>query len=152
MNLLEKLRGGLGGGTDSGADEDPEHRLQVAAAVMLLEMEHADHVHDPTERAEIERQLKAHFQLDDDEVTELLAAAEPEAREAVSLHRFLQVLNDNLSMPEKRRVLEMLWRIAYADDSLDPYEEHLLRHLSELLHMPHSEFVKAKLAVQEGEQ
>lgn len=150
MNLLEKLRSSLGGEAET--HEDPEHRLQVAAAVMMLEMEHADHVYDPAERSEIERQLKTHFELDDGEVKELLAAAEPEAREAVSLHRFLQVLNEGLSMPEKRRVLEMLWRIAYADDQLDPYEEHLLRHLSELLHMPHSEFVKAKLAVQEDEK
>ncbi|MES1943216.1 hypothetical protein PC39_03817 [Salinisphaera sp. PC39] len=146
MNLLEKLRNSLGG--DSAADEDPEHRLQLAAAVLLLEMEHADHVYETTERAEIERQLKAHFNLDDDEVVALLAAAEPEARESVSLHGFLRALNDGLSMPEKRRVLEMLWRVAYADERLDPQEEHLLRHLSELLHMPHSEFIKAKLAVQ----
>jgi uncharacterized tellurite resistance protein B-like protein len=44
----------------------------------------------------------------------------------------------------------MPWRIAHADEYLDSYVAHLLRHLSELLHMPHSEFVKAKLAVQEG--
>lgn len=147
MNLLEKLRNSLGG--DPAADEDPEHRLRLAAAVLLLEVEHADHVYEPTERAEIERQLKAHFGLDDDEVAALLASAEPEARESVSLHGFLRALNGGLSMPEKRRVLEMLWRVAYADERLDPHEEHLLRHLSELLHMPHSEFIKAKLAVTE---
>lgn len=145
MNLLEKLRDSFGG--DAVTEEDSEHRLQIAAAVLLLEMEHADHVYDPAERTEIECQLKAHFDLDDDEAAALLAAAEPEAREAVSLHGFLQALNEGLSMPEKRRVLEMLWRVAYADDSLDPHEEHLLRHLSELLYMPHSEFIKAKLAV-----
>lgn len=148
MNLLEKLRNTLGG--DTAEAEDPEHRLQVAAAVLLLEMERADDAHEPAERAEIERQLKTHFELDDDEVAALLDAAEPEAREAVSLYRFLQALNQGLSMPEKRQVLEMLWRIAYADEQLDPEEEYLLRYLSELLNMPHSEFVKAKLAVQEG--
>lgn len=147
MSLLERLRNSFVGG-DTADDEEPEHRLRIAAAVLLLEMEHADHAYEPAERREIERQLKTHFDLDDGEVAELVAAAEPEASEAVSLHDFLRTLNKGLSLPEKRRVLEMLWRVAYADDRLDPHEEHLLRHLSELLYLPHSEFIKAKLAVQ----
>jgi uncharacterized tellurite resistance protein B-like protein len=44
-------------------------------------------------------------------------------------------------------VLEMLWRVAYADRHLDAHEEHLLRELAELLYLPHSEFIRAKLTV-----
>ena len=86
--------------------------------------------------------------LTDDEVADLLQAARPAQQEAISLHRFIQVLNDGMDLTDKRRVLEMLWRVAYADAHLDAHEEHLLRHLAELLHLPHREFIQAKLTVQ----
>jgi uncharacterized tellurite resistance protein B-like protein len=38
-----------------------------------------------------------------------------------------------------------LWRIAYASAGIDKYEEHIIRRIAELLYMPHSEFIRAKL-------
>ncbi|WP_123630287.1 TerB family tellurite resistance protein [Salinisphaera orenii] len=145
MGLLERLRHAID--PDPDEQRDPEAGKRIAAAVLLLEMAHADHQHAPEEYAEIRRQLKAHFGLDDDETEELLAAAQPEAQEAVSLYRFLKTLNDGLDPTEKRQVLEMLWRVAYADRHLDAREEHLLREMAELLYLPHSEFIRAKLTV-----
>ena len=149
MNLLERLKAGFANDTET--NPDPEHDIQIAAAVLLLEMEHADHEHDPQEREEIARQLKEHFNLDADEVATLLAAAQPAAEEAVSLHRFLLALNQHLDLKQKRSVVEMLWRVAYADQNLDAQEEGLLRHIAELLGLPHSEFIKTKLSVIDAE-
>jgi uncharacterized tellurite resistance protein B-like protein len=59
----------------------------------------------------------------------------------------LKTLNDGLTESEKRQVMEMLWRVAYADHHIDAHEEHLLRELSELLYLPHEQFIRAKLAV-----
>ncbi|MEQ8800136.1 MAG: TerB family tellurite resistance protein [Phycisphaerales bacterium] len=146
MNLLEQLKTTLA--DPASRDTNPEHTRELAAAVLLLEMEHADHDHDPREQDEIRRLLRETFHLTDDEVTELLQAARPAQQEAISLHRFIQVLNDGMGLADKRRVLEMLWRVAYADAHLDAHEEHLLRHLAELLHLPHREFIQAKLTVQ----
>ncbi len=150
MNLLERLKSGFS--EDTAANANPEHDvppkdIQVAAAVLLLEMEHADHAHDPQERAEIARQLQDYFDLDDDEAATLITAAEPQAEESVSLHRFLQALNQQLDYAQKRQVLEMLWHVAYADQNLDAQEEGLLREFAELLHLPHREFIKSKLVV-----
>lgn len=147
MNLLERIKAGFSAGSE--AAPDPAHNLEVAAAVLLLEMRHADHQHSDLERAEIRAQLQSYFKLDEGEVEELLDAAEPAQRQAVSLHSYLQALNATMDVAAKRRVLEMLWRVAYADAHLDSHEEHLLRHLSELLHLPHREFIQAKLAVRE---
>lgn len=145
MNLLERLKLGFAG--DAANASDSEHDVQIAAAVLLLEMEHADNEHDPQERAEIALQLKNYFELDDDEVNTLITAAEPQAEEAVSLHRFLQALNERMSHAQRRSVLEMLWRVAYADQNLDTLEEGLLREIAELLNLPHREFIKSKLSV-----
>ena len=145
MSLLQRLKSGFAASNEQAGD--PEHDLQIAAAVLLLEMEHADHEHSPEERAEIAAQLKAYFDLNGDECTTLIDAAEKRAGDAVSLHRFLQVLNQHLDLSQKRRVVEMLWRVAYADENLDAEEEGLLRHIADLLGLPHREYIQAKLAV-----
>lgn len=148
MKLLERLKSGFANPRDNSDEHgDPEHDVQIAAAVLLLAMEHADNEHTGEERAEIARQLQDHFQLDADEAETLIAAAQPRAEEAVSLHRFLQELNQHLDHTQKRQVLEMLWRVAYADQNLDAHEEVLMREIAELLYLPHSEFIKSKLAV-----
>jgi hypothetical protein len=46
---------------------------------------------------------------------------------------------------EKLQLLEALWRVARADATVHKYEEHLIRRIADLLHMPHSSFITAKL-------
>lgn len=145
MGLFDRLKEAIQ--PDEQRARDPARAQRIAAAVLLLEMAHADNNHDPAEYDVIRRQLKEHFHLAAGEVEELIDAAAPEARTAVSLYEYLKTLNDGLDMGEKREVLEMLWRVAYADNVLDPQEEHLLRDLAELLYLPHEQFLKAKFAV-----
>ncbi len=145
MGLLDRFKQSLG--TPGQAPADPGQAKQIAAAVLLLEMVHADHAYHDVEYVEARQQLQAYFGLTEDEASELVAAAQPQADEAVSLYRFLKTLNDGLGMSDKREVLEMLWRVAYADRHLDAHEEHLLREVADLLYLPHREFIKAKLAV-----
>lgn len=146
MNLFERVKASLDPQADP-TTRDSRQARHIAAAVLLLEMEHADHHKSPEERTEIHRQLKAFFGLDDADADELIAAAESKQRDSVSLHRFLQVLNEGLDVEHKCEVLEMLWRVAYADRNLDAQEEHLLREIAELLYLPHRDFIKTKLAV-----
>lgn len=144
MGLFDRLKEAM---HSEGGARDPLRAQQIAAAVLLLEMAHVDNDHDPAEYEEIRRQLKTHFRLDDGEVEELMTAAAPEARDAVSLYDYLKQLNDGLDAAEKREVLEMLWRVAYADQKLDAHEEQLLRDVADLLYLPHEDFIKTKFAV-----
>ena len=41
----------------------------------------------------------------------------------------------------------MLWEVAYADGRIDKYEEHLLRRLVDLLHIPMADYIRAREAV-----
>lgn len=148
MALLERLKQALGESDRQPAD--PEQARRIAAAVLLLEMAHADHAHQALEDRTIHAQLQAHFSLAPQEADELIDAARARARQAVSLHPYLKALNADMTVADKRRVLEMLWRVAYADSRLDPHEEHLMRELADLLYLPHREFIRAKLAVIEG--
>jgi uncharacterized tellurite resistance protein B-like protein len=39
--------------------------------------------------------------------------------------------------PEDRaQILELMWAVAYADGTLDPHEDMLLRRIAGLLHVP----------------
>ena len=145
MGLFDRLKEAIQ--PQDAAARDPQRAQQIAASVLLLEMAHADNNHDPAEYDMIRRQLSAHFGLETGEVEELMTAAAPEAESAVSLYEYLKTLNEGLDEREKREVLEMLWRVAYADNELDAHEEALLRELSDLLYLPHAEFMKAKFAV-----
>ena len=56
----------------------------------------------------------------------------------------LITINKHYSREQKTELLEQLWRVAFADGKLDKYEEHLVRKLAELLHVPHTRFVATK--------
>ncbi|MBI3171641.1 MAG: TerB family tellurite resistance protein, partial [Hydrocarboniphaga effusa] len=47
-------------------------------------------------------------------------------------------------------LLGLLWRVAYADGKLEANEEHLLRRLSDLLHLSHGDFIRARHAAEKG--
>ncbi len=40
--------------------------------------------------------------------------------------------------------MELLWRIAYANEALHRHEEYLVRKVADLLYVPHSAFIATK--------
>jgi uncharacterized tellurite resistance protein B-like protein len=118
----------------------------LAVAVLLLETARADFEHADEEIAAARHILAGMFALDAAGLDALIAEATAEARRAVSLHAFVAELNASLDAVAKRDLIAALWRVAHADGRLHPQEEHLIRRLADLLHVPHHEFVRQKLA------
>lgn len=131
------------------ADDDPEHRRNLAAAALLIEVARADFAYDGEEERAIESLLEHTLGLGSDEVAELVRLAHEESREATSLHQFTRLIHESHSIDEKKRLMEALWRVAYADGHLDKYEEQLLRRIADLLHLRHGEFIRAKHAARD---
>ncbi len=92
------------------------------------------------------------FELGDSELAELVALAEAEQDAAVCLHGFTRTINDSLDLEQKARIVELLWSVAYADGDLDRYEEHVIRKVSELLYVPHADYIAAKLRAEQHAQ
>jgi uncharacterized tellurite resistance protein B-like protein len=46
------------------------------------------------------------------------------------------------------QLVAQFWQIAYADGVIDKYEEAAIRKVSDLLYVPHSDFIRAKLSAQ----
>lgn len=130
----------------AGSDEGQrEHGFQLATAALLMEISRADRDIDEAERDAVLRAVGNVFELDENETRTLVALAEEEAEEATSLYEFTRLINDNFDHGQKQHVLEMLWQVAFADGHADEYEVHLIRRIADLIHVPHSGFIRAKL-------
>lgn len=116
-------------------------------AVLLLECARADLEQDEAETDQIRQALCSQLQIPEGEIDRILASAGDSREEAVSLYGPVERLNQTLDAAEKQELMRWMWRVAHADGQLDPHEEHLLRQVADLLYVPHSEFVKAKLDV-----
>lgn len=125
-----------------------EHKLQLATAALLIETSRADFKTKAEEAQTITANLVKFFDLRADEIDELIALAEQEATENVSLHQFTKLINDHYSIDDRIRVVEMMWQVSYADGEKDAHEDHLIRKVAGLLYVPHSEFIAAKLRAQ----
>ncbi len=75
----------------------------------------------------------------------LVEEAERHIDKSHDLYQFTSQINRTYSEAEKVRLLEALWRVADADLTVHKYEEHLIRRVADLLHVPHSDFIAAKL-------
>lgn len=129
------------------ADADrvaPADRLRLATAALLVEVMVTDRLLDEAEHQRIRELLVRRFQLTDAQAAELLELARQEVSEATSLYQFTALVNGHFSAVEKYDLVFHLWQVAYADGSVDKNEEALIRHVAELIHLPHGGFVQAR--------
>ena len=62
----------------------------------------------------------------------------------MSAYDFTKILHDHLDHAEKARVVELLWKIAYADGRLDKYEDSLVLKISDLLYVSRGRVMRLK--------
>lgn len=138
---------------DAGQDEaGASHRARVAAAALLVEVVTSDSEFSGTERRAVLEAAQRKFGLDEADSRQLVELAEAEARDAHDLFQFTSQVNQAFSAEQKVRLVEELWRVAWSDDELHRYEEHVIRKVADLIHVPHSQFIAAKLRVQAARQ
>ena len=142
-------------GAEHSGDEGHHSRdeLHMAAAGLLVTASISDGKQSDSEREAIARILTARFELPEDEAHSLLAVADQKAEEALDLYQFTRVLTDNFPPEERVRVIEMLWKVVYADGVIDDFEAHLIRRCAGLLFVSDKDSglakqrVRAKLAI-----
>ena len=87
--------------------------------------------------------------LSNEEATSLLDRAEVKSKESASLYEFTSQLRE-LSQETRFDLIKAMWEIAHADGEIDPLEDAVIRKTAELLYVDHSEFIRAKLQIVEG--
>ena len=134
--------------TQSAAERD--HAVQLAAAVLLVEVVRAETSMDEAERTAMVTALRSKFALSDDELARLLELAVTTSQTAYDYQRFTSSLNAHFTQEQKIRLVEAMWQVAYADARLDENEMHTISKVAGLLHVTHGEYIAAKMRAKEA--
>jgi len=142
--MIGKLRELLSGLVEGPAEQAAEESLDLAVAVLLVEMARADHDLADAEQREIQTQLEQAFSLSPEQSSQLLERAGKLVEDSVSLYEFTRAIHEGMDYDEKQLVIEMLWQVALVDRSLDKYEDYLIAKLGELLYMSRGDVIRIK--------
>ena len=119
--------------------------IDKTCASLIIEVALADKVFDESEINLLKNMLLETYSLKLDDANELIANAEKTVNESTSLYGYTREVNDNFDYQSKLDLLDQLWRMAFADGNIDKYEEHVVRKISDLIHISHNDFIQSKL-------
>ena len=145
MNFFKKI-------FQKDASEDleiDEHGSIKACIALMLETSMADDLLDESEIKTLKATLINDFKLEETEIDELIEISKKNVDDSTSLYDFTRDINDNFEAKERIKLIESMWKIAYADGNIDKFEEHIIRKVSNLIYVSHSDFIKAKISAKE---
>lgn len=126
-----------------------EKKIELASAALMFELMRTDARIDAREKEMLTTVLRETFAMEESNLQELVGMAETAATQATSLFEFTNLINESYSYEQRVKLVENLWRVAFADHKLDRYEEHMIRKVSDLIYLNHSDFIRTKLHVKE---
>ncbi|MEX1221687.1 MAG: TerB family tellurite resistance protein [Idiomarina sp.] len=123
--------------------------VQVMSVALMLEIAQADHQLDDAERTAVLEHLQSELGLSETAADDVFNHAQQLADDAVSLRDFTQHVKQG-EYDERVAIFKALWQTAYADGTLDPHEEAMLRKIADLLYISHADYIRLKIAVLEN--
>ena len=129
------------------AGETHFERVQVATCALLMEVAHSDGHYRSVEAKIVHELLANTFNLSPATVTELIDYSHQHRQDSADLFQFAREINTHFSREEKADVMEGIWRVIYADGTLDKFEDALARQLATLLRLDHQDVIERKLKV-----
>jgi len=130
-----------------GPGESDRDGLKLAIAALLMEAAEVDGSLDARERGVVVRLLEERLGLGPTAADALAAAAERKAEQSTQIFGMTRIINERLAHERRVELLEMLWEVAYADGTLDPLEDSLLRRVGGLIDVSDHERGEARLRV-----
>jgi len=149
IDLVKQFFGKSARDAPKDQEQGTSHDIRIATCALLLEMSNIDGEFSESERENIISILKDDYQLSDEHLTALLEVSNDKLERSTDLWRFASLINQNYSIEEKVRVIEMTWRVAYADGNLDKHEDYLAHKLAKLFRLTHKQLIEAKLKAKE---
>jgi uncharacterized tellurite resistance protein B-like protein len=138
-------------GTSRPAERFADNDYRLAAAALLVHAATIDGGISPAEQDTLRAVLQHRFDLDETAANELIREATAAEHEAVDLYQFTSRINRSLDTEGRRRIVEMMWEIIYADGRLNEFEDNLVWRAADLLHVPSRDRVDIRRRVA-GEQ
>jgi uncharacterized tellurite resistance protein B-like protein len=122
-------------GSESPNTVPSEEDLRIAVAALLVETARMDQSFGDAERTMIAGLLTKRFGLPAATVSSLIERANTRVSDLVQYFPFTRNINQKMTPEEKTELIEMLWRVAYADGVLDPHEDQLIRQIAGLIYV-----------------
>ena len=145
--MFERLKGVFAQEPIS-AGETENTTVPLAAAMLLLEVAWADHELEDRELEQVKVALDSMYEIDQDQVAEIIDRARADHKDSTGVFPFTRLLNERLDRSERIALLVHLWRVANFEGDKEHYEEHVIRRITDLLYLNHSDFIAAKRKVQ----
>ena len=117
----------------------------LSCAILLIEVSYADFNISDVEINSMINLFEEKLNLSKKDAAWLSGEAKNLHVDTNCLRKYIKIINENYSNLQKKDLIKMAWQIARADNVIDKHEEHRIRKLSELLHLNHSDFIKAKI-------
>jgi uncharacterized tellurite resistance protein B-like protein len=124
---------------------DNDYRLSAAA--LLIHAAAIDGGISDLERERLHAVIKRWFDLDEAATDELVRQATEVEERSIDLYHFTSLLGRTLDEDGRRRVIEMMWEIVYADGRVSEFEDNLIWRAADLLGVSTRERVELRQRV-----
>jgi uncharacterized tellurite resistance protein B-like protein len=124
---------------------DNDYRLSAAA--LLIHAAAIDGAISDLERERLHAVIKRWFDLDEAATDELVRKATEIEDKSIDLYHFTSLLGRTLDEDGRRRVIEMMWEIVYADGRVSEFEDNLIWRAADLLGVSTRERVELRQRV-----
>lgn len=134
--MLDKLRQFIAEVTapltqDRPAFSDTDYRL--AATALLIHVVSLDGEPSDVEKQKLHSLLQSRFQLDAPTASQLIAEATLVEGEAVDLYHFTSIIMRSVDEEGRKRIIEMMWELVYADGNVSEFEDNVMWRAGDLL-------------------
>ncbi|MFK4511634.1 TerB family tellurite resistance protein [Bradyrhizobium daqingense] len=126
---------------------DSDYRL--AATALLVHVISLDGQPTATEQRKLHGLIESHFGLDRGTADRLIADATQVEGEAVDLYHFTSVIMRSLDEDGRKRIVQMMWELVYADGQVSEFEDNVVWRASDLLGISQRDRIELKHAVAE---
>ena len=124
-------------------EDDRTFEMLLAACAVLLELASADGEFTHAERKRIYALFRDEYQMFTDDIEELISVVEEEFGSDPGHPEFTTAVNEQYSVYEKIHLVELMWKIVFADGVADDREAHLVETLAKRFGISRKEVEKA---------
>jgi uncharacterized tellurite resistance protein B-like protein len=151
--MFHKVKEFFAGKTSLEIDQSGEPTskdIQIATAVLLLEMAGSDEDYAPEEVKTCFAVLERQFDIDDQETIDIFETADTLRRETGKIDEFVAKINEHFNDKQKQIVMAMIWRVIIADEVVDSYEQRFATQLRTRLQLTRKQAEDAKNLALDG--
>ena len=118
--------------------------IELTAAVLAYEIARIDGEISNEELNILMKEIKIIANKVKKDEKEILKIIEIYSNDSVSFYEFVEDINKNYTKDDKLSLLNFMWKIAYADGTLEVNEEKIIRRLADLIKIKDLEVLKLK--------